>query len=226
MNVVLLRVTDHVYPRIPIQAAKSEAQCVWDGYGGGGLQFLRQPSFYEFAGQVLPSARENANYAEHESASNVRDFDWEPWDGTCEAEGAGTLDDGTDYAVWFLDAGEYELNILAREDGTALDAIYVAGPNSPPPDPARRYARGESSRCTASSSKSNNSSSSTTTSKSGNTPVGLIIFLVLLIASGVIGGIVFMLRRRARKSKLQKQLPMMNEVSMRDFLPDEQESLE
>ena len=197
---------------------------MWDGYGGGGLQFLRQPSFYEFAGQVLPSARENANYAEHESASNVRDFDWEPWDGTCEAEGAGTLDDGTDYALWFLDAGTYSLNIYAREDGTAFDAMYLAGPNAPAPDPARRYTAGESSQCITSGSSSMKSSKRTT--ESGNTPVGLIIVLILLIASGVVVSVVYVLRRRARKSKLKEQLPIMNEVSMQELLPDEQGILE
>ena len=57
------------------------------------------------------------------------DFDSEPWDATCEAEGVGTADSGTDIASWELEAGDYTLSFYPREDGTCFDAFYLVGPS-------------------------------------------------------------------------------------------------
>ena len=62
---------------------------------------------------------------------NVMDFDSEPWDATCEAEGVGTADNGLDRAEWQLDVGDYSLRMYAREDGTAVDALILTTPGHP-----------------------------------------------------------------------------------------------
>jgi hypothetical protein len=75
------------------------------------------------------------------------DFDSEPWDVTCEADGSNTRDSSHDFPSWELDSGIYELRIYAREDGTALDAIYVAGPTGKAPAVSQRYSAGDSTIC-------------------------------------------------------------------------------
>ena len=100
--------------------------------GGGAMVIVRDPEWYLFAGQ---------------EAGDVMDFDSEPWDATCEAMGSNTRDSGHDFPSWMLDRGDYELRVYAREDGTALDAVYVAGPTGQAPAVGRRYSRGDSTLC-------------------------------------------------------------------------------
>ena len=96
------------------------------------MTIIKKPQWYLYAGQ---------------EAGDVMDFDSEPWDATCEAEGSNTRDSGHDYPSWELDKGEYELRIYAREDGTALDAIYIAGPMGNAPALNMRYSEGDSTFC-------------------------------------------------------------------------------
>ena len=116
-------------------AATAEAECTADGgyfqktadavgfgatcVAGEGKMEQLAPEWYEFAGQEY---------------GNVMDFASEPWDATCEAQGTGTADSGRDEAVWQLAAGNYVLKFYPREDGTALDAIYLAPFNARNPD--------------------------------------------------------------------------------------------
>jgi len=96
------------------------------------MVIVKKPEWYLYAGQ---------------EAGDVMDFDSEPWDVTCEAEGSNTIDSGHDFPSWVLGHGDYELRIYAREDGTALDGIYLAGPSGRAPTVSRRYARGDSTVC-------------------------------------------------------------------------------
>ena len=116
------------------RAARFRAKCP---VGPGVMDFVTAPQWYEFAGQ---------------ETGNVMNFDSEPWDATCEAEGDNTADSGRDYASWNLHPGEYDLKIFAREDGTALDAVYIAGPNAVTPNPSKRYKAGESTVCSTQNS--------------------------------------------------------------------------
>ena len=75
------------------------------------------------------------------------DFDSEPWDATCEAEGSNTKNRGLDSPSWVLLEGDYELRIYAGEDGTALDGIYLTGPSNQAPNASRRYVKGDSTIC-------------------------------------------------------------------------------
>lgn len=100
--------------------------------GPGVMEFVPKPHWYLYAGQ---------------EEGNVMDFDSEPWDATCEAEGSSTSDSGRDFASWELKAGVYRLQIFAREDGTAFDGLYLAGPNAEAPDMTQRFAAGESTIC-------------------------------------------------------------------------------
>lgn len=111
------------------KAASFGVQCP---VGPGAMEFVDSPRWYLFAGQDV---------------GNVMDFDAEPWDATCEAEGSNTYDSGSDFASWNLAAGAYELHIYAREDGTALDAIYVAGPKARAPALLKRFVAGDSTSC-------------------------------------------------------------------------------
>jgi len=81
------------------------------------LERLHNPRWYAFAGK-----------------EGGQDFDaWgHSWDASCEAEGMGTKDSGSDFAQWQLKTGEYHLKIFPRETGVAIDAIYVEGPKSWP----------------------------------------------------------------------------------------------
>ncbi len=83
--------------------------------GSGEMEIVRAPRWYLFAGQ---------------EDGNVLDFDSEPFDATCEAEGVSTRDTGLDFAQWELDAGDYELHFYPREDGTALEGWFLAGPDT------------------------------------------------------------------------------------------------
>lgn len=111
------------------QAAGFGAQCA---VGGGANDIVKAPEWYLFAGQ---------------EDGDVMDFDSEPWDITCEAEGSNTRDSGHDFPSWNLGPGDYELRIYAREDGTALDGIYMAGPKGSAPSISMRYSAGDSTIC-------------------------------------------------------------------------------
>jgi len=100
--------------------------------GGGAMTIIKHPEWYLYAGQ---------------EAGDVMDFDSEPWDVTCEADGSNTRDSGHDFPSWELEPGDHELRIYAREDGTALDGIYVAGPTGSAPTVSKRYSRGDSTFC-------------------------------------------------------------------------------
>jgi len=122
-------------------AAKFGAKCP---VGAGAMTVISAPKWYLFAGQ---------------EKGNVEDFDAEPWDATCEAEGANTADSGRDFATWDLTAGrDYDLNVFVREDGTALDAIYIAGPGGEAPNYMKRYTYGDSTVCLPSKTKKSSSS--------------------------------------------------------------------
>jgi len=112
-----------------VRASTFGVQCL---VGGGAMTIVKAPEWYLYAGQ---------------EAGDVMDFDSEPWDVTCEADGSNTRDSGHDFPSWVLEKGEYDLRIYAREDGTALDAIYVAGPRGRAPTVSRRYAKGDSTIC-------------------------------------------------------------------------------
>lgn len=106
--------------------------------GRGFMEPVRAPEWYEFAGQL---------------EGDSQDFSSEPWDATCGAAADDTYDQGQDFAQWHLDGGaEYELRVYAREDGTALDAIYVAGPGAPVPGPTTIFDIGDSTLCGSSAS--------------------------------------------------------------------------
>jgi len=100
--------------------------------GPGALEFVRSPEWYLFAGQ---------------DTGNVEDFSAEPWDATCEADGSNTADSGSDYASWNLKKGIHTLTIFAREDGTAFDGFYIAGPDSDAPLLRTVFAAGDSTTC-------------------------------------------------------------------------------
>jgi len=100
--------------------------------GKGAMDIIDHPEWYLYSGQ---------------EDGNVMDFKDEPWDATCEANGSSTADSGHDYPEWNLAKGEYELRIYAREDGTALDGIYLAGPDGVAPSITHEYAPGDSTLC-------------------------------------------------------------------------------
>jgi len=111
------------------QASNSGIQCM---VGGGAMVIIKEPSWYLFAGQ---------------EAGDVMDFDSEPWDVTCEADGSNTKDSGHDFPSWILKSGTYQLRLYAREDGTAFDGIYIAGPTGEAPVISKRYTKGDSTFC-------------------------------------------------------------------------------
>jgi len=111
------------------KATEFGAQC---RVGPGVMEIVSAPKWYLYAGQDV---------------GNIMDFDSQPWDATCEAEGSNTADSGHDFPSWYLTKSEYQLRIYAREDGTALDAIYVAGPDGSAPGMLHRYKRGDSTVC-------------------------------------------------------------------------------
>mmetsp|Transcript_1070 Transcript_1070/g.3644 ORF Transcript_1070/g.3644 Transcript_1070/m.3644 type:complete len:375 (-) Transcript_1070:262-1386(-) len=97
--------------------------------GRGQVDRVPAPLWYEFAG------------------GNVLDFDAEPWDVKCEAQGTGPADSGRDAAQWDLTRGTYELRLYPREDGTAFDAFYLAGPSADAPRSDLRLSKGASTVC-------------------------------------------------------------------------------
>mmetsp|Transcript_17618 Transcript_17618/g.23514 ORF Transcript_17618/g.23514 Transcript_17618/m.23514 type:complete len:189 (-) Transcript_17618:624-1190(-) len=113
------------------RASKYGAQCP---VGPGIMDIIQGPKWYLYAGQEM---------------GNVMDFDSEPWDATCEAEGSNTRDSGENFPSWDLEKGDYELRIYAREDGTALDAIYIAGPGAEAPNSTIHFTEGDSTICQA-----------------------------------------------------------------------------
>jgi hypothetical protein len=124
----------HECPCFATVQEKSDT-CYWQGVdklragwnpkcdpGLGEMDSVPAPKWYLFAGQADPTAMS---------------FDSEPWDATCEAEGTSTRDTGLDFAAWDLKQGKYRLMFYPREDGTAIDAFYMAGPGVTPPNSVR-----------------------------------------------------------------------------------------
>jgi len=192
--------TTHACPCYTEDAATAEAACTADegywqttadavGFGatcvaGEGKMEQLAPEWYEFAGQEY---------------GNVMDFASEPWDATCEAQGTGTADSGRDEAVWQLAAGNYVLKFYPREDGTALDAIYLAPFNARNPDSVV-LAPGESSICADTSwpagaaSKSNDDDDAA--DGPGRAAVAVGVVLVLLVVALLAGLLFFTPRGR------------------------------
>jgi len=110
-------------------AAEHDKECL---VGEGMMDIIKAPKWYLFSGQ---------------EDGNVMDFEEEPWDATCEANGSNTADSGHDFPSWYLEKGDYELRIYAREDGTAVDGIYVAGPDANAPGITHKYSTGDSTIC-------------------------------------------------------------------------------
>ena len=204
--------TTHACPCYTEDATTAEAACTADegywqttadavGFGatcvaGEGKMEQLAPEWYEFAGQEY---------------GNVMDFASEPWDATCEAQGTGTADSGRDEAVWQLAAGNYVLKFYPREDGTALDAIYLAPFNARNPDSVV-LAPGESSICADTSwpagaaSKSNDDDDAA--DGPGRAAVAVGVVLVLLVFALLAGllfftprGRVFLERARGRRAE-------------------------
>ena len=101
-----------------------------------------------------------------------------------------------DSAGWYLKPGDYELHMYAREDGTALDAIYVAGPVSPAPDPSKSYTAGDSTLCSKSSSTNEHN-----TKKQGRGELVALLF-ILLVGLAAVG--LFLLYKRKKLFRLHK----------------------
>lgn len=98
----------------------------------------RQPRWYEFA------TRAEARIQQGDFAAQM-DFDAEPWDITCEAEGTSGQDAGNAKAQWDLAPQKtYRLVFYPREDGVALDAWYLAPPAVAPPADDLRLRPGDS----------------------------------------------------------------------------------
>lgn len=149
------------------QAAGYGIQCP---LGPGAMQFIKEPTWYLFAGQ---------------SVGNVEDFQAEPWDATCEANGSNTADSGADVASWYLSKGQtYSFVVFAREDGTAFDGFYLAGPDSDAPLVQTSFAEGDSTICGSSSNKSG-----------GSTKFVKHSILVMGAAIGLIGIVLYAVRR-------------------------------
>ena len=99
----------------------------------GQQTLIQSPRWFLYAGQ---------------EAGNVMDFASEPWDFTCEAEGTGTADTGLDHAQWNLQPGTYHMVFYPREDGTAVDAFYLAPPGGASPTAMTVLTAGSSTTCT------------------------------------------------------------------------------
>jgi len=125
--------TDEVCPErdfLPVErAVHFDKHCI---VGEGMMDIIKAPQWYLFSGQ---------------EDGNVMDFEEEPWDTTCEANGSDTADTGHDFPSWNLEKGEYELRVYAREDGTAFDGIYIAGPDGVAPGITHTYNTGDSTFC-------------------------------------------------------------------------------
>lgn len=138
---------------VDVQSAKRFGiQCP---VGRGEFESVPAPIWYEFAG------------------GNVLDFDEVPWDATCEAEGTGTADSGADFAQWQLEIGDYELRFYPREDGTAFEAFYLAGPDANAPASNFRLSLGNSTVCLDHSSHHHK--------KDDNTTVIIVVVVLLCV---------------------------------------------
>ena len=113
-------------PADPMRGDRFGVQCE---AGHGELEAIPHPRWYLFAGQQY---------------GNVMDFDSEPWDATCEAEGTGTADTGLDFPQWDLAVGDYTVAFYPREDGTAFDAFYMPTPSNHTPPNGLRLRMGAS----------------------------------------------------------------------------------
>uniref|UniRef100_A0A7S2MFK9 Uncharacterized protein n=2 Tax=Octactis speculum TaxID=3111310 RepID=A0A7S2MFK9_9STRA len=120
------------------------------------------------------------------------DFDSEPWDTSCESMGTGTKDTGLDLAQWDLEAGKlYDMSFYPREDGTALDAVYIAGPDSAPPAQGFRLSAGDSTVCPHQDTDDDGSSSKMKSKNGGGggikagAVVGIIFGVMFAIAMGL-----------------------------------------
>lgn len=104
----------------------------------GSMQVVDAPAWYKFAGRP--------EFSTHDAEGLNSEV--QPWDSTCEAEGTGTSDSGTDMAEFELVAGStYTLVFYPREDGVGLDAWVLTGPASSPPDAAMVLVEGSSTLC-------------------------------------------------------------------------------
>ena len=147
--------------------------------GHGELELTQNPTWYLFAGQEY---------------GNVMDFASEPWDATCEANGLGSADTGLDFAQWDLAAGDYRLVFYPREDGTALDAFYLATPANPPnslkPPPAdyaMQLGTSTVSGCEAAPSSSGSDEGSASGAASGIDGGGVFGLMLLGALLGTLG---------------------------------------
>eukprot|EP00966_Prymnesium_polylepis_P044158 1023533-Prymnesium_polylepis.2 len=152
--------------------------------GHGALKEVRAPRWYLFAGQQY---------------GNVMDFNSEPWDATCEAEGSGTADTGLDLAQWELQAGDYKVVVYPREDGSALDALYFTTPTNTEPPNGLRLTLGDSttSGCgdTPPVPRAPGASSEPCDDGGGGGGGGVsTVLLVLLVLAQLIGGGVWLAR--------------------------------
>jgi len=137
--------------------------------GDGTSTLVEDPQWYEFAGQVY---------------GNVMDFDSEPWDSSCESMATGTADTGLDNAQWDLTAGVmYDLAFYPREDGTAIDAVYLAGPDSEPPAYGFRLKSGDSTVCET--EMVDKKSDKEATSMNAGAIAGITCGVLLVIAIGI-----------------------------------------
>jgi len=145
--------------------------------GDGTTTLVNDPEWFLFAGQAY---------------GNVMDFDSEPWDTSCESMGTGTKDTGLDLAQWDLEAGKlYDMSFYPREDGTALDAVYIAGPDSAPPAQGFRLSAGDSTVCPHQDTDDDGSSSKMKSKNGGGggikagAVVGIIFGVMFAIAMGL-----------------------------------------
>jgi len=153
--------------------------------GQGVMDLISAPEWYLFSGK---------------EDLHVSDFADEPWDTTCEANGSYTHhDSGHDFPSWYLEEGDYDLRIYAREDGTAIDGIYVAGPDSIAPGITEKFSPGDSTLCSRASG-------------------GLLktIGIVTLVGVGLAGLLAFVTRTEAGEELAHQGKMMINGVFYRN----------
>lgn len=127
-------------------------------------------------------------------------------DTTCEAQGDNTADSGKDSASWYLSKGqEYELRIFAREDGTALDAIYIVGPGGDAPLPYRQFNANQSTFCDSERNKDK---------KAGIGRI-LVVFSSILAISAILG--VFLIKTTAGSSIFHRVRMMFKKTPVNDL---------
>lgn len=171
------------------KASDLDIQCP---IGSGAMTFVNDPLWYLFSGRGVNSDKE--------------DFGTEPWDTTCEAQGDNTADSGKDSASWYLSKGqEYELRIFAREDGTALDAIYIVGPGGDAPLPYRQFNANQSTFCDSEKNKDK---------KAGIGRI-LVVFSSILAISAILG--VFLIKTTAGSSIFHRVRMMFKKTPVNDL---------